>query len=307
MSDLPSNDPDVRKPESCPPVETIIVPRARDLGGFEVRRVLPSVQRRMVGPFIFLDQMGPATFPAGKGIDVRAHPHIGLATVTYLFRGTIIHRDSVGSIQPIVPGDVNWMTAGSGIVHSERSDPELRRAAHDAYGLQLWVALPKKHEETAPRFAHHGKASLPTAEGDGVNARVIAGSAFGRTSPVETLSDLFYADVTLAPGARLALDVAHEERAAYLLEGSVEVAGTAFEPGRLLVFAPKREITITAPRGAKLVVLGGEPMDGPRHIWWNFVSSSKERIEQAKEDWKRDRFGVSVPGEHEFIPLPEGP
>ena len=307
MSDLPSNTPAERHPDACPTVETVVVPRARDLGGFEVRRVLPSIERRMVGPFIFLDQMGPATFAAGKGIDVRAHPHIGLATVTYLFRGTIIHRDSVGSIQPIEPGDLNWMTAGSGIVHSERSDPELRRASHDAYGLQLWVALPKKHEETAPRFAHHGKASLPTLEGDGIQARVIAGSAFGKTSPAETLSDLFYADVSLAPGARLSLDTAHEERAAYLLEGSVEVAGTVFEPGRLLVFAPKREITVTAPRGAKLVVLGGEPMDGPRHIWWNFVSSSKERIEQAKQDWKRDRFGVAVPGEHEFIPLPEGP
>lgn len=307
MSDLPSNDPDIRRVEACPPVETVVAPRARDLGGFEVRRVLPSIERRMVGPFIFLDQMGPATFAADKGIDVRAHPHIGLATVTYLFRGTIIHRDSVGSIQPIVPGDLNWMTAGSGIVHSERSDPELRRAAHDAYGLQLWVALPKKHEETAPRFAHHGKATLPTVDGDGVQARIIAGSAFGKTSPVETLSDLFYADVTLAPGARLSLDAVHEERAAYLLEGSVKIAGTTFEPGRLLVFAPKGEITIAAPGGAKLVVLGGEPMDGPRHIWWNFVSSSKERIEQAKADWKRDRFGVSVPGEHEFIPLPEGP
>ena len=297
MSDPSSNDP----------VETIVVPRALDLGGFEVLRVLPSIERRMVGPFIFLDQMGPATFAASKGIDVRAHPHIGLATVTYLFRGTIIHRDSVGSIQPIVPGDLNWMTAGRGIVHSERSDPELRREAHDAYGLQLWVALPKKHEETAPRFAHHGAASLPTVEDGGLRARIIAGSAFGQTSPVETLSDLFYADVTLAPGARMALDAAHEERAAYLLEGSVEIDGAAFEPGRLLVFAPKREIVMTAPQGAKLVILGGEPMDGPRHIWWNFVSSSKERIEQAKADWKRDRFGVPAPGEHEFIPLPEGP
>ena len=297
MSDQPSKTP----------VQTVIVPRARDLGGFEVRRVLPAIERRMVGPFIFLDQMGPATFAAGKGIDVRAHPHIGLATVTYLFRGTIIHRDSVGSIQPIVPGDLNWMTAGRGIVHSERSDPELRRAPHDAYGLQLWVALPKKHEETTPRFAHHDKASLPTLEGAGIQARIIAGSIFGKTSPVETLSDLFYADVSLATGARLNLDTAHEERAAYLLEGSVEVDGTMFEPGRLLVFEPKRAITIAAPRGAKLVVLGGEPMDGPRHIWWNFVSSSKERIEQAKADWKRDRFGVPVPGEHEFIPLPEGP
>lgn len=307
MSRLPDQDPDVRKPESCPSVETVIVPRARDLGGFEVRRVLPSIERRMVGPFIFLDQMGPATFPAGQGIDVRAHPHIGLATVTYLFRGTIIHRDSVGSIQPIVPGDVNWMTAGRGIVHSERSDPALRTAAHDTYGLQLWVALPKQHEETAPRFAHHGAAELPSMEGDGVRARIIAGSVFGRTSPVETFSDLFYADAAIEPGARLALDAAHEERAAYLLEGTAEVGGTVFEPGRLLVFAPGRETVIAAPRGAKLVVLGGEPMDGPRHIWWNFVSSSKDRIEQAKQDWRRDRFGVAVPGETDFIPLPEGP
>jgi redox-sensitive bicupin YhaK (pirin superfamily) len=283
----------------------VIVPRARDLGGFEVRRALPSAQRRMVGPFIFLDQMGPALFPAGQGIDVRPHPHIGLATVTYLFDGTIVHRDSLGSLQPIVPGDVNWMTAGRGIAHSERSDPVLRARGQSMFGLQIWVALPARHEETEPAFVHYPAAVLPAAEGEGKRVRVVAGSLFGLTSPVRTLSEMFYGDVTLQAGATLPVDVPHEERAAYLIAGTVEVDGTAFEPGRLLVFAPASKPVVTARSAARLVVLGGEPMDGPRHIWWNFVSSRKDRIEQAKDDWRNGRF-AAVPGETEFIPLPEG-
>lgn len=304
------SSPANRNPPETPAagaVETVVTPRPRDLGGFEVRRVLPSTQRRMVGPFIFLDQIGPARFLGGFGIDVRPHPHIGLATVTYLDRGSILHRDSLQTVQPIHPGDVNWMTAGRGIVHSERTDREVRRAQHELYGLQLWVALPRQHEETAPTFAHHPRATLPVVEAAGIRARIIAGRAFGKTSPVATFSELFFVDVGLAAGARLQLDAEHEERAAYLLEGQVEIAGTTYESPQLLVFAPRREIVIAARASVRLALIGGEPMDGPRHIWWNFVSSRKERIEQAKADWQRDRFGVTVPGETEFIPLPEGP
>lgn len=289
-----------------PSIENIIVPRTRDLGGFEVRRALPSVARRMVGPFIFLDQMGPALFPPGKGIEVRPHPHIGLSTVTYLFEGTIVHRDSLASLQPIKPGDLNWMTAGKGIVHSERADPELLKAPQRMFGLQIWVALPQRFEETEPSFKHHPQASLPTLSGDGAFVRVIAGSAFGKTSPAKTHSALFYADVKLDAGARLQLPAEHEERGAYLLDGKVEIDGAAYDPGQLLVFAPKTPITLTAPQGARFVVLGGEPMDGPRHIWWNFVSSRQDRIEQAKADWKKNLFGLPIPGETEFTPLPEG-
>ncbi|HKJ73688.1 MAG TPA: pirin family protein [Alphaproteobacteria bacterium] len=304
MSWLPSESPVEGDTKSCKPVQTVVVPRARDIGGFDVRRVLPSAQQRMVGPFVFFDQMGPVTFPGGNGIDVRPHPHIGLATVTYLFEGTIIHRDSLGSEQAIRPGDVNWMTAGRGIVHSERSDAELRKEKERLHGLQLWVALPKAHEEAEPDFTHYPGADLPAMEGEGIKSRIIAGSALGLTSPVKTYSDLFYLDVALDAGARIALDAEHEERAGYIIEGKVEIEGSEFEAGRLLGFAPTRQIVIKATTPAKLVLLGGEPMDGPRHLWWNFVSSSQDRIEQAKEDWRRNRFGLPVPNETEFIPLP---
>jgi redox-sensitive bicupin YhaK (pirin superfamily) len=306
MSWQPCDQPAHRDAGQCRSIETIVVPRPRDLGGFDVRRVLPSVRRRMVGPFIFLDQMGPATFAPGKGVDVRPHPHIGLSTVTYLLKGTIVHRDSVGSIQPIRPGDVNWMTAGRGIVHSERSDPELRRGTQDLYGLQFWVALPQRHEETDPAFDHYAAAALPVVAADGMQARIVAGTAFGATSPVRTHSELFLADLHFAHAGRTVLDAAHEERASYLIEGTVEIDGTAFEPGQLLVFAPGRPVDIGVPDRARLVVLGGANV-GPRHIWWNFVSSRKERIEQAKADWQRNRFDVAVPGETEFIPLPDAP
>jgi hypothetical protein len=304
MSWQPATTPDEADAPRCRPVELVVVPRTRDLGGFEVRRVLPSAQRRMVGPFVFLDQMGPADFAPGQGIDVRPHPHIGLATVTYLFDGTIVHRDSLGTLQPIVPGEVNWMTAGRGIVHSERSDPERRKRPDRAFGLQIWVALPRRHEETAPSFAHHATSSLPVIDDTDKRVRIVVGTAYGKTSPVETFSEMFYADAVLRPGAVLPIDPTHEERAAYLIEGAVEVDGQVFEPGRLLVFAPGAATTAKAVGDARLVVLGGEPMDGPRHLWWNFVSSSQERIEQAKQDWKESRF-PSVPGETEFIPLPD--
>ena len=286
-------------------IETVIVPRARDLGGFEVRRALPAEQRQMVGPFIFFDQFGPVLMRAGQGIDVRPHPHIGLSTVTWLFDGSIYHRDSLGSAQAISPGELNWMTAGRGIVHSERTAaPDLARD-RKVFGIQSWVALPKSHEEIAPAFEHVEMEQLPIIEERGISARIIAGSLYGATSPVKTHTDLFYADVQLAAGAALPLPVDHEERGVYVAEGEVEVAGQSFEAGRLLVFRPGDAITILARSNSRVMLLGGEPMDGPRYIWWNFVSSSKDKIEAAKDDWKQARFGI-VPGdEKDFIPLPD--
>jgi redox-sensitive bicupin YhaK (pirin superfamily) len=304
MSWLAAEEPEARTPPACRALETVIVPRPRDIGGFEVRRVLPSAERQSVGPFVFFDQMGPAELAPGSGIDVRPHPHIGLATVTYLFAGTIVHRDSLGSVQSIEPGAVNWMTAGRGIVHSERSDNELRKQRQKLYGIQIWVALPKQHEETDPDFTHYAAELLPRVEGEGKTVRIIAGSLFGKASPVKTLSKLFYGDAVCRPGASLSLDNEYEERGIYLLEGGVKIAGQTFEPGRLLVFSSGDEVTIKAISAARLLLFGGEPLDGPRHLWWNFVSSSRERIEQAKADWKGGRF-APVPGETEFIPLPE--
>jgi redox-sensitive bicupin YhaK (pirin superfamily) len=290
--------------EDTSKVETVIVPRARDLGGFEVRRALPSSSRQMVGPFIFFDQMGPAEFLLGAGIDVRPHPHIGLATVTYLIDGEIIHRDSLGTLQAIRPGEVNWMTAGRGIAHSERTAPEARKGGARLFGIQTWVALPKDAEETAPAFAHHGMGELPLIEDHGTTVRLVLGSLYGRSSPVRTFTEMFYADATLDAGARLPLDASHEERAVYVVGGTVEIAGDRFGEAQLLVFRPGDRITIGAVSPARLILLGGDPMDGPRHIWWNFVSSSKDRIEQAKADWRAGRF-TPVPDESEFIPLPE--
>ena len=303
MSWQPAPDPLCDK-TACDLIETVIVPRARDLGGFAVRRALPSVQKQMVGPFIFFDQMGPAEFIIGKGLDVRPHPHIGLATVTYLFEGEILHRDSLGTLQPIRPGDVNWMTAGSGIAHSERSPQSERAQGGHLFGIQAWVALPATAEETAPDFAHHARDALPVVAGEGKEVRLITGSLYGERSPVPTFSEMFYADARLEAGARLPLPAEHEERAVYVVGGEVEVAGDRFAEGQLLVFRPGDAITLTASGPARLLLLGGEPMDGPRHIWWNFVSSRQDRIEQAKADWRAGRF-AAVPGETEFIPLPE--
>jgi redox-sensitive bicupin YhaK (pirin superfamily) len=289
-------------------LESVIMPRIRDLGdGFEVRRALPSAQRRMVGPFVFFDQMGPVTLGEGRGLDVRPHPHIGLATVTYLFDGEILHRDSLGNAQPIRPGAVNWMTAGRGIVHSERTPPELRAGQSSLFGIQTWVALPKGREEMEPGFAHHGADALPVIEGEGKRLRLIAGSLYGERAPVEVFSEMFYADATLSGAARLDLPAEHEERAAWVAEGRIEVGGDVFDAGQMLVFRPGDAVAIKALDPARLILFGGEPMDGPRHVWWNFVSSSAARIEQAKADWKAARFG-KVPGdETEFIPLPEEP
>jgi hypothetical protein len=305
MSWQSAEEPEAKAPPACKALQNVIVPRPRDIGGFEVRRVLPSSERRSVGPFVFFDQIGPAELAPGQGIDVRPHPHIGLATVTYLFAGRIVHRDSLGTVQSIEPGAVNWMTAGRGIVHSERSDAELRKRRQKLYGIQIWVALPKQHEEAEPDFTHYEAESLPLIEGDGKIVRVIAGSLFGKSSPVKTFSSLFYADAALQADARLSLSAEHEERAIYLLEGTVEAAGQLFEPGRLLVFSSGDEILVKSNGTARLLLFGGEPLDGPRHVWWNFVSSSRECLEQAKADWKAGRF-APVPGDTEFIPLPEG-
>ena len=305
MSWQPAQEPQIEAEPKTSPVEMAIVPRTRDLGGgFEVRRVLPFAKRRMVGPFIFFDAMGPTLFEAGRGLDVRPHPHIGLATVTYLFEGEILHRDSLGNIQPIRPGEVNWMTAGRGIAHSERTDAAIRRQSSRLAGIQSWGALPKRDEEGEPDFAHHGKGTLPLIEGEGKSVRLIAGALFGKRSPVRVFSDMFYVDVRLQPSSRLSVPAQHEERGAFLVEGSVEIAGETHAPGQLLVFRPKSEIVITSAAPARLLLLGGEPMDGPRHIWWNFVSGSAERIEAAKADWKAGRFAPVV-GDAEFIPLPE--
>jgi redox-sensitive bicupin YhaK (pirin superfamily) len=251
-------------------------------------------------------QMGPEILGAGRGLDVAPHPHIGLATVTYLFEGELLHRDSLGTVALIRPGEVNWMTAGRGIAHSERTPPEARRTGAPLYGIQSWVALPRKHEETEPDFAHHGAGELPTVEGEGKRVRVIAGALYGARSPVQTLSEMFYADAALEPGARISVPSEQEERAAYVVAGSVALAGEdeSFAAGQLVVFRPGAEIVLDARTSARLMLLGGEASDGPRHIWWNFVSSSRERIEQAKEDWRERRF-APVPEETECIPLPE--
>lgn len=287
-------------------MEHVIIPRAHDIGGFEVRRALPARERQMVGPFIFFDQMGPGEFLSGHGLDVRPHPHIGLSTVTYLFEGSIQHRDTLGSDQPIVPGDVNWMTAGRGIAHSERTAQELRPQGGRLFGIQSWVALPKSAEEDAPAFVHHAGTTLPVLEDRGTWLRLIAGDAYGVRAPVVTHSPLFYADAALFPGATLPLPDEHEERGVYVLQGEVLISGDSFTAGRMLTFRSGDRITLKAgPQGTRLLLLGGAAMDGPRHIFWNFVSSSRERIEQAKADWKAGHFG-KIPGDDkEFIPLPE--
>jgi redox-sensitive bicupin YhaK (pirin superfamily) len=304
MSFFPAQDPAPGDKLACDAIDQVIVPRTSDIGGFSVRRALPSARRRMVGPFIFLDHMGPAEFRAGQGIDVRPHPHIGLSTVTYLFDGEIVHRDSLGSVVPIRPGAVNWMTAGRGIAHSERTAGEHRVAGEPLHGLQCWVALSQTEEESAPGFAHHDGQDLPIERAEGKTIRVVAGRLYGLTSPVATSWETVFADITLETGAKLPIDAESEERALYLVSGEIEIAGDRFSAGRLLILRPGDRITLSAIAPSRLALLGGATMDGPRHIWWNFVSSRKDRIEQAKADWKSGRF-EPVPGEVERIPLPE--
>lgn len=305
MSHHPTDDPVPGDRYSCDAIEHVIVPRARDLGGFEVRRALPSARKQMIGPFIFFDQMGPSEFLLGQGIDVRPHPHIGLSTVTYLFDGEIMHRDSLGIVQPIRPGEVNLMTSGRGIVHSERTDPAEKAKGPKLYGIQTWAALPMTHEETDPAFLHLAREELPVIDAQGLRVRLVMGSLYGERAPTPFPHDTFYAEAVLAPGAVLPLDADYDERAIYVVSGEIDIAGDTFGPGRLLVFRPGDRISVLAVSNARLMLLGGEPMDGPRHIWWNFVSSRKERIEQAKAEWRSGRF-ETVPGDaEEFIPLPE--
>jgi redox-sensitive bicupin YhaK (pirin superfamily) len=281
-----------------------IAPRVHDLGGFQVRRAVPSLQARSVGPFVFVDHMGPAVFEPGRGIDVRPHPHIGLATVTFLWSGSITHRDTLGSLQDITPGDVNWMTAGRGIAHSERTPQILREGGHPLHGMQTWVALPRTHEETAPEFHHHPAATLPRSERDGALLRVIAGRGYGLESPVRVFADTLNIAIDLAPDAQIALEPSHPERALYVLDGQAQLDGADIPAQHLVVLDRGATHALRAKTPLKAMLFGGEPLDGPRHLWWNFVSSSKERIEQAKQDWLDGRFG-KVPGDDEFIPLPE--
>jgi redox-sensitive bicupin YhaK (pirin superfamily) len=284
---------------------TIIKPHTRDLGGgFLVQRLLPAFPDKMIGPFIFFDHFGPVDFAPGQGMDVRPHPHIGLATVTYLFEGSMVHRDSVDSMQRILPGDVNWMTAGRGIVHSERSTPEDRARGHRLHGLQTWVALPKSHEQAEPSFSHHARASLPEISLPGVQMRLIAGTAFGRRAPTVTFSPMIYLAVDMVAGAAFDVPPEHQQRAVYAVEGEVKVAGDTLPLRHMAVLMPDSTARIEALSAARLVLLGGSKMDGDRVIWWNFVASSRELIDTASERWRAQAY-PPVPGETEFIPLPE--
>lgn len=287
-------------------IDLVIESRPRDLGGFAVRRALPSTQRRHVGPFHFFDHMGPVDFGPGQGIDVRPHPHIALATITYLLEGEFVHRDSVGSEQPIRPGDVNWMVAGRGVVHSERTAPEVRARGARMHGIQTWVALPQHDEEIEPRFEHHPRLTMPVVSRHGAELHVIAGTAYGAEAPTGVLSPTLYVHAQLDAGATLPIDDEHEERAIYVIDGSIDCDGKRFGAGAMIVIHPRAHVAVQAIGKTNLMLIGGAPLDGPRHIYWNFVASSKERIERAKVDWREGRF-PKIPGDDtEFIPLPEG-
>ena len=307
MSWNPALDPHCPTGDEVDAIETLIVPRARDLGGFEVRRALPSPKRQMVGPFIFFDQMGPAEFLPTRGLDVRPHPHIGLATISYLYRGRMHHRDSLGTDQWIEPGAVNWMVAGEGITHSERTDDETQVDPMPFFGIQTWVALPESAEETAPLFEHQPEAALPFIEGEGKSVRLILGNAYGEKAPVKTFSEMFYGDAVLSAGSKLPLPDEHEDRGVYVVDGEIEVAGDRFAAGQMMIFRPGDRISLKAVTDARLMILGGETM-GPRFIWWNFVASSEEKIEAAKQawkegDWEHGRFQLPPGDDQEFIPL----
>lgn len=310
MSWNPTADPVCPVGDEADLIETLIVPRARDIGGFEVRRALPAPKRQMVGPFIFFDEMGPAEFVTGAGIDVRPHPHIGLATVTYLFKGEFQHRDSLGSNQMIRPGEVNWMVSGRGVTHSERTSLETRRRPHELFGIQTWVALPEAAEEAPASFEHQGAEALPLIEDGGVSLRLVLGTGWGERAPVKVFSETFYAHADLAPGARMPLPDDHEDRGIYVVSGSIEVAGQVFEANRMMVFRPGDRITVKAgPQGARIMALGGATLGGPRYVWWNFVASSQEKIEAAKAawkegDWEHGRFQLPPGDDAEFIPAP---
>lgn len=304
MSFNPCPDPVLGDHTTSDAIDLLIVPRAVDLGEMTVRRALPSIKRQMVGPFIFFDQMGPAEFLTHQGIDVRPHPHINLSTLTYLFEGEILHRDSLGTEMAIQPGAVNWMRAGSGIVHSERTSAERKATGQRLFGLQTWMALPTDAEESDPAFIHHPADVLPTVDADGIKARLIAGNLLGETSPLKTSSETLYADIQLRANTHFPVDALYDERALYVLSGKLEINGDEFNPAQLIVLRRGVEIVIKATQDARFMLFGGDPMEGPRYIWWNFVSSRRERIELAKEEWSQGKFDT-VPGdESEFIPLP---
>ncbi len=307
MSFFPGNDPAAGDAFACDAIENLIVPRASDIGGFSVRRALPTRDRRLVGPFIFFDRMGPAILKAGEALDVKPHPHIGLSTVTYLFDGEIKHRDSLGTEVVVRPGDINLMTAGRGIVHSERTPENLRGHPLSMSGLQTWLALPDDKEEIAPDFSHTEREAMPLIDIAGATGRVVIGDFAGLRSPVKTFTDTLYAELSLTPGAKFPFPADHEERAIYILSGSVEVAGDVFAADQLLAFRAGDDITLKGGvDGCHIMLFGGAALNSRRYIWWNFVSSSKERIEQAKEEWRTGRFDI-VPGdEEEFVPLPKG-
>lgn len=283
---------------------TILAPRLHDIGGLEVRRALPVAQARNVGPFVFADQVGPHAFAPGEGVDVRPHPHIGLATITWLWEGCFTHRDSLGFTQEITPGEVNWMTAGRGIVHSERTPASLRQDTHRLHGMQTWVALPRTHEERAPAFEHFAAERIPVRERAGARLTVIAGRSFGVESPVAVYADTLYAVAELAADATLAVPPEHAERALYVFSGEVTVDGSAVPAQHLVLLDPGTTVRLRSTNPARLALLGGEPLDGPRHVWWNFVHSSRERLEQARADWLAGRF-TTVPGDPEYIPAPD--
>lgn len=289
--------------DDTPLIELLIEPAEKDLGEFTVRRALPDKRRQRIGPFIFFDHMGPAEFPPNTGVNVRSHPHIGLATITYLFEGEILHRDSLGYVQPIRPGEINWMTAGKGIVHSEKVTPELFASGQKLHGLQTWVALPLEHEEAEPRFEHYGADGIPKLRRDGVQINVVIGTAYGETSPVQAASETLYVEAILDPGAELELPEA-QELGVYVVAGSIELAGQSVSGRTLAVLASGRSGTVMASEGAHIMICGGDTLEGERIVWWNFVSSSRERLEQAKCDWSDGKFD-EVPGETDFIPLPE--
>ncbi|WP_173088522.1 pirin family protein [Devosia sp. 1635] len=311
MSWNPALEPGCPDRVSVDAIETLIIPRSRDIGGFEVRRALPAPKRQMVGPFIFFDQAGPAELLTGQGIDVRPHPHVGLGTVTYLYRGDFHHRDSTGADQIIHPGELNWMVAGRGVSHSERTSAAARSGPNSLFGIQTWLALPDRYEEMAPTFEHHGKEALPHIQDSGVSVRLILGRAYGELAPARMLSETFYADVLLEPGSRMPMPDEHEDRGIYIVQGSVSIAGQEFQASQMMVFRPGDRITVAAgENGARLMILGGATLPGPRYIWWNFVASSQERIEAAKADWRAQkwgegRFDLPINDRDEHIPLPE--
>ena len=311
MSWNPAIEPGCPNDVGFDAIETLIVPRARDLGGFEVRRALPAPKRQMVGPFIFFDQAGPAELLTGHGIDVRPHPHIGLGTVTYLYRGDFHHRDSTGADQIIRPGELNWMVAGRGVSHSERTTAAARTGPNSLFGIQTWLALPESHEDMEPTFEHHSKDVLPMIEDHGVSVRLILGHAYGKVAPARMFSETFYADVKLEPGRRLPMPDDHEDRGIYIVEGSISIAGQDFHAPQMMVFRPGDRITVAAgDQGARLMILGGATLSGARYIWWNFVASSQERIDEAKAEWRaqnwgKGRFDLPIDDRDEHIPLPD--